>query len=123
MNKLFVSGFPLEITEIELAQLIAPHGDINTLKIVRDKKTRICKGYAFVEMNSFEAAQNTKDALNNTDLYGRVLTLNIVEEKEEPGILKPSSANPSFHSTAKWQANAERKKRPRKNHSEPGIRP
>ena len=56
MIKLFVSGFPLDITEIELAKLIAPYGDIATLKIVRDKKTRICKGYAFVEMETKEGA-------------------------------------------------------------------
>ena len=40
MVKLFVGGFPLDIQEIELAQLFAPHGDISTVKIVRDKKTR-----------------------------------------------------------------------------------
>lgn len=54
MHKLFVSGFPLEITELELAQLIAAHGDISTIKIVRDRKTRICKGYAFTEMQTAE---------------------------------------------------------------------
>ncbi|RFZ92864.1 RNA-binding protein [Mucilaginibacter conchicola] len=48
MKKLFVSGFPLGITELELATLIAPYGDIDTIKIVRDKKTKKCKGYAFI---------------------------------------------------------------------------
>jgi RNA recognition motif-containing protein len=33
--KLFVGGFPLEIDELELAKLFAPHGDISTIKIVR----------------------------------------------------------------------------------------
>lgn len=46
--KLFVGGFPLVIDELELAKLFGPHGDISTIKIVRDKKTRICKGYAFI---------------------------------------------------------------------------
>ena len=47
MVKLFVGGFPLDITELELVQLFNLHGDVATIKIVRDKKTRMCKGYAF----------------------------------------------------------------------------
>ena len=50
MVKLFIGGFPLDMDEMGLAQLIAPHGNIEVMKIVRDKKTRIAKGYAFVEM-------------------------------------------------------------------------
>jgi len=58
MVKLFVGGFPLDMEEMELAQLFGPHGDISTIKIVRDKKTRMCKGYAFIEMPDRIAAEN-----------------------------------------------------------------
>jgi len=40
MTKLFVGGFPLDMTELELVQLVSPHGTVNTIKIVRDKKNR-----------------------------------------------------------------------------------
>jgi len=43
MVKLFVGGFPLEMTELELVKMIGPHGDVETIKIVRDKKKQ---GYA-----------------------------------------------------------------------------
>ena len=32
MVKLFVSGFPLDIEEIELAKLFSLHGDVKTIK-------------------------------------------------------------------------------------------
>ena len=80
MIKLFVGGFPLEIQEIELAKLIAIHGDIDTIKIVRDKKTKICKGYAFVEMKDREGAENTVEALDGTLLDGKILSVKINEE-------------------------------------------
>jgi RNA recognition motif-containing protein len=78
--KLFVSGFPLEITEIELAKLIAPYGDIGTLKIVRDKQTRKCKGYAFVEMLTEQGAANAAAALDGLPMEDRQLTVKLSEE-------------------------------------------
>jgi RNA recognition motif-containing protein len=80
MVKLFVGGFPLDIEEIELAKLFGPHGDISTIKIVKDKKTRLCKGYAFIEMEDRTSAENAAEALNGTMLNGKTLTVNINEE-------------------------------------------
>jgi RNA recognition motif-containing protein len=80
MVKLFVGGFPLEITELELAKLIAPFGDIATMKIVRDKQTRKCKGYAFVEMLTTEGANEAILNLDGVEMDGRALTVNISEE-------------------------------------------
>jgi RNA recognition motif-containing protein len=113
MVKLFVSGFPLDINEIELAKLIAPYGDIATMKIVRDKKTRICKGYAFIEMETEEGAEQAIEALNGTYMKERELTVKISEEapaapqKPKYNIRSSSSYKPN-------QSSADRPKRPRK---------
>lgn len=93
MVKLFVSGFPLEITEMELAQLIAPHGDIATIKIVRDRQTKKCKGYAFIEMATLTDAENAVIALDGAQLQDRELTVKISEEK--PVAPKPAFKRPS----------------------------
>jgi hypothetical protein len=105
MYKLFVSGFPLEITEMELAKLIGPHGTIATMKIVRDKKTRICKGYAFVEMDGVMIGE-------------RALTVKISEEK--PADVKPRFNRPVTNISRGYgygrpegQPSPERDKRPR----------
>ncbi len=42
--KLYIGGFPLEMTELELVQTVSPYGEVSTIKIVRDKVTRKCKG-------------------------------------------------------------------------------
>ncbi|SDF43424.1 RNA recognition motif. (a.k.a. RRM, RBD, or RNP domain) [Mucilaginibacter pineti] len=117
MVKLFVGGFPLDIEEIELAQLFGPHGDISTIKIVRDKKTKICKGYAFIEMADRSGAENAAEALNGTMLDGKTLTVNI---NEEPDIIaQPLSVTRNYVRTFDSQKVdipiAEvRKKRPRR---------
>jgi RNA recognition motif-containing protein len=80
MTKLFVGGFPLDMTELDLVKLIGLHGDVDTIKIVRDKKTRICKGYAFLEMKDRIGAENAVIALDGTELKDRVLNVKINEE-------------------------------------------
>jgi RNA recognition motif-containing protein len=117
MVKLFVSGFPLEIEEIELAMLFGLHGDISTIKIVRDKKTRICKGYAFIEMINRTGAENATEALNGTKIDGKVLTVKINEEPVEikkpvPAIKTP--ARPPVYQKVSKPGIEVKKKRPRK---------
>src|SRR5258708_5668460 len=71
MIKLFVGGFPLDITELELVMLVSPHGEVSTIKIVRDKKTGNCKGYAFLEMKDKEGADRAIEALDGTSIGDR----------------------------------------------------
>jgi RNA recognition motif-containing protein len=117
MVKLFVGGFPLEIEEIELAKLFASHGDINTIKIVRDKKTRICKGYAFIEMNDRAGAENAAKALDGNLLAGKVLTVKINEEPvSNPPLLTTTTGQqrpPVYRKVVKLSTDA-KKKRPRR---------
>jgi RNA recognition motif-containing protein len=120
MVKLFVSGFPLEITEMELAQLIAPHGDIATIKIVRDRQTKKCKGYAFVEMATLTDAENAAIALDGAQLQDRELTVKISEDK--PVAPKPAFKRPSARPAERFtkypnnnnpDSNNQRPRRPR----------
>jgi RNA recognition motif-containing protein len=120
MIKLFVGGFPLNITELELVMLVSPHGEVNTIKIVRDKKTGKCKGYAFLEMTSKEGADNAMEALDGTFLGDRQLSVKITEDK--PVAVKKPSFKPNNYSSSPASsyvkvgkpADEFKKKRPRK---------
>jgi RNA recognition motif-containing protein len=78
--KLFIGGFPLEMDEMALAQLISPHGTIEVMKIVRDKKTRICKGYAFIEMATDDDVVAVIAALDGEQLGDRKLSIKHADE-------------------------------------------
>ena len=115
--KLFVGGFPLDMEEIELAKLFALHGDISTMKIVRDKKTRICKGYAFIEMNDRAGAEASVVALNGTMLVGKELTVNINEEPADNSSSLPRPAaqlRPPVYQKLVRPTGEVRQKRPRR---------
>lgn len=113
MVKLFVSGFPLDMDEIELVKLFSSHGDVRTIKLVRDKKTRVCKGYGFIEMADQQAAENVIAALNKQHIGDRQLTINIREE-EEPAATLPRSYKPPVYQKVQKPSDPLRKKRPRR---------
>jgi hypothetical protein len=100
MIKLFIGGFSPDIHELQVAEPIAPYSDSHTRKLVRNKKTRICKGYGIIEMVDRASARRAVQALNGQPMGGRQLTLNIREEDA----LKP----------ADQLAGAAKKKRPRR---------
>jgi len=119
MIKLFVGGFPMDITELQLVMLFSPHGDVSTIKIVRDKKTGICKGYAFMEMKDKEGAERAVEALDGTFIGERMLSVKMTEDKPVP-VKKPFSkfsgnfsSKPSYHKVERAGEEI-KKKRPRK---------
>lgn len=111
MIKIFVGGFPLDTSELELVQMLSWHGTVSTIKIVRDKKTRICKGYAFVEMADMAGAEAAVEALNGTMMQGRELSLSIKEDEPvKPVSTFRRSPSPSYNRAETVQ----RPKRPRR---------
>ena len=99
MTKLFVGGFPLEITELELVQRLSLYGEVATFKIVRDKKTRLCKGYAFIEVTSLADAEQIMEGLDGTLIDGKELTINIVNENPAPAKKLPQRPGQGTFST------------------------
>jgi RNA recognition motif-containing protein len=106
--KLFIGGFPLEMDEMGLAHLIAPHGRIEVMKIVRDKKTRICKGYAFIEMASDNDAVAVMAALDGEQLGDRVLSIKLAD------VAAPVQAPVAHYEKVVRPGESIKKKRPRR---------
>lgn len=90
MTKLFVGGLRPDISEMDLAMLIGLYGNIETIKVVRDRATNKCKGYAFVEMLKLDDAQKVISVLNGESYKGNVLNIKISEDEpaKAPKIVK-----------------------------------
>ena len=118
MVKLFVSGFPLNMEEIELVKMFSLHGDVKTIKLVRDKKTRICKGYGFIEVADQASAENIIAALHGEPIGDRRLTVTIRPEEEEkpaPAYRPPASSRPPVYQKVPRPTDPDfKKKRPRR---------
>jgi RNA recognition motif-containing protein len=96
MTKLFIGGLADNIQEMELAIHISIHGQIDTIKVVRDRKTGKCKGYAFLEIATEADAKNIISNLNGETFKGNTLTIKISDENPTPktGFSKPASGTP-----------------------------
>ena len=81
MAKLFIGGLSEKIDEMDLAILCSIHGHVDSIKIVRDKATGRCKGYAFLEIPKDADAKNIVEQLNGESFKGNVLTVKISEDK------------------------------------------
>lgn len=80
MIKIFVGGLKPEVSELDLVMFISLHAQVQTIKIVRDKVTKKCKGYAFLEMASLADAEKAVSMLDGETYRGQTLTIKISEE-------------------------------------------
>lgn len=97
MTKLFVGGLRPDVSEMDLAMLIGLYCTIETIKVVRDRVTHKCKGYAFVEMLKVDDAQKVISNLNGESFKGNVLSIKISEEEppKKPKFQKFVAKRPS----------------------------
>ena len=80
---IFVANIERKVTDEQLQDLFSQHGEIASLKLIRDRDTGVSKGYAFVEMTNDDEAQRAIDALNQFELEGRALAVNEARPKTE----------------------------------------
>ena len=82
MNKrLFVGGIPWSATDEELRKAFEKEGGVISAEIRKDHMTNRSKGYAFVEMETDEAAKAAIDMFDGKDFGGRTLTVNEAKPK------------------------------------------
>jgi RNA recognition motif-containing protein len=84
MTKVYVGGFKHSLDEMELAKLFMPFGQVSTIKMVRDKKTRLSKGCAFIEMVDSAAAEAAVESLNGRQIGTRELKVSIEIYSDKP---------------------------------------
>jgi RNA recognition motif-containing protein len=82
-TKLFVGNLDFNITENDLHDAFAAHGNVVEANIITDRATGQPRGFAFVTMGSPEEAQKAIDALNGKELGGRALNVSIARAREE----------------------------------------
>ena len=89
-SKIYVGGLPYSATDQQLSDLFAPHGTVESARVITDKFTGQSRGFGFVEMSTAEEAKAAIAALNATQMDGRTLTVNEAKPQE------PRSGGSSF---------------------------
>jgi len=84
-KKIYVGNLPFSSTESDLRPLFSRHGDVASVNVIMDRETGRPRGFAFVEMDSADAAREAIRALDGTEFDGRSLRVNEAEDKPRGG--------------------------------------
>lgn len=83
MTKLFVGGLPYAVTNQQLEELFAQHGQVTSATIITDRYSGQSKGYGFVEMQNDDEAQAAISALDGSEVSGRKIGVSVARPREE----------------------------------------
>ena len=73
---IYVGNISSEVGEQELREAFEAHGQVTSVRVIKDRYTGEPRGFGFVEMPEKKEAQAAVNALNGTELKGRALTVN-----------------------------------------------
>ena len=82
-SKLYVGNLSFETLEIELEDLFKQAGTVTEAALMQDRMTGKSRGFAFVTMDTAEAAQAAIAGLHGKNMGGRDLTVNVARPREE----------------------------------------
>jgi len=80
---IYVGNLSYEVTEEDLKEAFEVFGEVDTVKIIKDKYSGQSKGFGFVEMPAKAEAQSAIEGLNGKDLKGRSLNVNEARPRPE----------------------------------------
>jgi cold-inducible RNA-binding protein len=83
-KRLYVGNLNYATTEDELHKLFSEVGPVTSVSLVIDRATGRSKGFAFVEMETVEAAETAVQRLNGHEVGQRNLTVNEARPRTEP---------------------------------------
>jgi cold-inducible RNA-binding protein len=84
-NKVFVGSLSFKTDNDGLAAYFAQAGTVTSANVINDKMTGKSKGFGFVEFSSDAEEQAAVDKLNNTELDGRTIFVDIARPSENKG--------------------------------------
>nr|AFK11445.1 peptidyl-prolyl cis-trans isomerase E-like protein [Callorhinchus milii] len=87
---LYVGGLAEEVDEKVLHAAFIPFGDIMDIQIPLDYETEKHRGFAFVEFENAEDAAAAIDNMNESELFGRTIRVNLAK----PMRIKEGSSRP-----------------------------
>ncbi len=80
---IYVGSLSYEVTEEDLKEAFEAFGQVESVRIIKDKYSGQSKGFGFVEMPAKAEAQSAINDLNGKELKGRTLNVNEARPRTE----------------------------------------
>ena len=82
-KKLFVGSLSYDVTDDALNEAFSKAGTVVSAVVIIDKFSGRSKGFGFVEMSTEDEDQAAVDMLNDQEIMGRKVIVNIARPKTE----------------------------------------
>ena len=80
-SKLYVGNLPFDVENMDLENLFSESGTVQSVNIVKDRKSGKNKGFGFVEMKNQQEATDTIEKFNGSDLNGCTIKVSLAKDK------------------------------------------
>ncbi|MCU0305148.1 MAG: RNA-binding protein [Thermoanaerobaculales bacterium] len=84
-KKLFVGSLSWNTDDRGLREAFAPFGEVAEAVVITDRDTGRSRGFGFVTFADDEGADKAVAALNNTELDGRTIRVDVAQDKRREG--------------------------------------
>lgn len=82
---IYIGNLPYTISEDELRELFAAHGEVSSASIIMDRESGRSKGFGFIEMPDKANGESAINALNETNVQGRNVRVNEARPRTDKG--------------------------------------
>jgi len=84
-KKLFVGSLSWNTDDRGLREAFSPFGEITEATVITDRDTGRSRGFGFVTFDDDDAADKAIAAMNNTELDGRTIRVDVAQAKRREG--------------------------------------
>ncbi|MDP1710724.1 MAG: RNA-binding protein [candidate division WWE3 bacterium] len=82
-KRLFVGGLPYGVDNAKLEEMFSAIGKVSSATVITDRDTGQSKGFGFVEFEKDENADEAITKLNDTEVEGKKIVVNVARPREE----------------------------------------
>lgn len=79
---IYVGNLSYSLSEEELRDAFAAHGEVSSVKVLMDRETGRSRGFGFVEMPNQSEAEAAVSEVNGKEVGGRPLRVNEARPRE-----------------------------------------
>jgi len=82
-NKLYVGNLPFAVDDAQLKEMFSKFGEVVEATVIKNKFNNRSKGFGFVTFKEEQSAEAASKEMNQADVMGRKLVVNVARPKKE----------------------------------------
>jgi RNA recognition motif-containing protein len=82
---IYVGNLSYEASEDEIRAAFEQHGEVSSVKVIKDRETGRSRGFAFIEMPDDEQGHAALESMNGYPMNGRALKVTEARPREDRG--------------------------------------